>query len=98
MINFFGDLGGSVGLGGGVKTDLGINVVEGARLGGVMSIRGSNWITDHLGQAADWMGEALDAVQEEIDAYMESKKSGGGIMGSVMGGVDFVGDDLLNLW
>ena len=91
-------MGGAIGLGGGAKTSLGINPIDGGRLGGVMGMRGVTVISDHLSSAADWMDTVLDEVQKEIDEYMEAEKAQGGFRGRVMGGVDYVGDKLLNLW
>ena len=98
MIHFSGDMSGTVGLGGGVKTDFGVHTVDGARLGGIWAIRGINYISDHLDAVGEWMDEAIDEVQVKIDEYMESKKSQGGISGMLAGAVDFIGDDLFNLW
>ena len=65
---------GTVGLGGGVKTDFGIHAVDGARLGGIWGIRGINYISDHMDAVAKWTEEAIDEVQKNIDDYMEKKK------------------------
>lgn len=98
MIHFSGDLSGTVGLGGGVKTDFGVHTVDGARLGGIWAIRGINYISDHLDAVGQWMDKAIDEVQVKIDDYMEAKKRKGGISGMLAGAVDFIGDDLFNLW
>ena len=98
MISFSGNMSGTVGLGGGVNTDFGVHAVDGARLGGIWSIRGINYISDHLEGVATWTGQAIDEVQKRIDEYMEEKKSAGGISGFFASTVDFIGDDLFNLW
>ena len=97
MLSFTSKMGGAIGLGGGVKTSLGINPIDGGRLGDVMGMRGVTLISDTLSSAADWMDTVLDEVQKEIDDYMEEEKTQGDFMGWVMGGVDYVGDKLLNL-
>ena len=74
MIHFSGNMSGTVGLGGGVKTDFGIHAVDGARLGGIWGIRGINCISDHMDAVAKWTEEAIDEVQKNIDDYMEKKK------------------------
>ncbi len=98
MISFSGNMSGTVGLGGGVNTDFGIHAVDGARLGGIWSIRSINYISDHLDAVATWTEEAIDEVQKSIDEYMEEKKAAGGISGMVAGAVDFIGDDLFGWW
>ena len=98
MISFSGNMSGTVGLGGGVKTDFGVHAVDGARLGGIWSIRGINYISDHLEGVATWTEEAIDEVQKKIDEYMEAKKDQGGLSGMVAGAIDFIGDDLFNWW
>ena len=98
MIHFSGNMSGTVGLGGGVKTDFGIHAVDGARLGGIWGIRGINYISDHMDAVAKWTEEAIDEVQKNIDDYMEKKKEAGGISGMLAGAADFIGDDLFNWW
>ena len=89
---------GTVGLGGGVKTDFGVHAVDGARLGGIWSIRGINYISDHMDAVATWTEEAIDEVQKKIDEYMEAQKEEGGFSGMVASAVDFIGDDLFGWW
>jgi hypothetical protein len=98
MLHISGGLSTTIGLGGGVKTDLGVHMVDGARLGGVWSIRGINYLTGQMEGVSKWTSEVLNAVQKRIDQYMEESKSKGGVWGGIMRGVDFIGDDLLNLW
>ena len=98
MLHFSGNMSGTVGLGGGVNTDFGVHAVDGARLGGIWSIRGINYIADHMDAVATWTEEAIDEVQKQIDEYMEEKKEAGGISGMVASAVDFIGDDLFNWW
>lgn len=98
MIEFSGSLNGTVGLGGGVKTDLGINPIDMGRLGGVMSMKGITWMSDQVEAVAKWIDEVIDELQRRFDAYLEEEKQQGGFSGMLSSGIDFIGDDLLNLW
>ena len=98
MLKFSGNMSGTIGLGGGVKTDFGVHAVDGARLGGIWAIRGINYISDHLESVSTWTEEAIDEVQKHIDEYMEEKKEQGGISGMLARATDFIGDDIFNLW
>jgi len=98
MIEASGSLGGSFGLGGGVKTSVGVNAVDGVRLGGVMAMRGTTWLSDALPQALSWLDDVEEELAQRVDAYLTQKENEGGIGGFFAGAVDFIGDDLLGLW
>lgn len=97
-IKMNGDLNGAIGLGGGAKTSLDLDAVDGIRFGGVIALRGVEWIKDHIGGAASWANQIIDEAQLRIDNYMEEQKAKGGIGGWFAGAVDWVGDDLFDLW
>ena len=86
------------GLGGGAKTKVGLHAVDGVRLAGVMSMRGTTWLADQVGEAGKWLDDVSDELRQKVDEYMEEQKQEGGIQGAFMSGVDFVGDKLLRLW
>lgn len=98
MINVSAELGGTVGLGGKVKTDLKLGASNGARFVGLMAMRGQSWLLEKIGEAAAWLDEATDHVRAEIDNYMEAKKAQGGLSGIMATAADFWGDRVFNLW
>ena len=98
MIDVGGSMSSALGLGGGVKTNVGLHAIEGPRLAGVMGMRGTTWLADQVSEASKWLDQVVDEIQKEIDEYFEEKKRRGGFFGYVSRGVDYVGDDLLNLW
>ena len=81
-----------------MKTDLGINPIEMGRLGGVMSMKGITWMSDQVQEVAQWLDEVIEELQNRFDAYLEEEKQQGGFSGMLSRGVDFIGDDLLDLW
>jgi hypothetical protein len=93
-----GDLNGAIGLGGGAKTSLDLDAVDGIRFGGVLALRGVEWIKDHIAGAAAWTQQIISEAQRRIDAYMEEKKAKGGWKGAMASAVDWLGDDLFDLW
>ena len=48
MIEVSGKVGGTFGLGGGVKTKIGLNAVDGVRLVGVLGMKGMNWLSEAI--------------------------------------------------
>jgi hypothetical protein len=72
--------------------------VDGVRLIGVLGMKGMNWLSDAVPEAAAWLDEVFDEIQLAVDNYLESKKQQGGFGGFAASAVDLVGDDLLNLW
>ena len=98
MISVSGELGGTVGLGAKVKTDLKLGLVNGIRFVGLMAMRGSTWLMDKIGDAAEWFDEVTDRVGQQVDDYMEEQKAKGGFSGAVAGVADFLGDKIFNLW
>lgn len=98
MIEASGSMGGSFGLGGSVKTSVGLHAVDGVRLGGVMAMKGATWLADTLPAAKQWLNSIEEELDKKIDMMLEEKKKQGGFGGFVAGAVDFVGDDLFNLW
>lgn len=93
-----GNLNGAIGLGAGAKTSLDLDAVDGVRFGGVLAMRGVEWIKKHIGGAASWTDQAIDECRTRIDAYLEEKKAEGGWSGMWSSAVDWVGDDLFDLW
>ena len=55
MIEVSGKVGGTFGLGGGVKTKIGLNAVDGVRLVGVLGMKGMNWLSEAIPEAVAWM-------------------------------------------
>jgi hypothetical protein len=98
MISVSGELGGTVGLGAKVKTDLKLGIVNGVRFVGLMAMRGSTWLMDKISDAAEWFDEVTDMVRQEVDDFMEAEKAKGGFSGAVAGVADFLGDKVFNLW
>ena len=98
MIEASGSFGGSFGLGGSAKTSVGLHAVDGVRLGGVLAMKGATWLSDTLPAAKQWLQNVEEELDKKIDQYLEAKKQEGGVSGFFAGAVDFVGDDLLNLW
>jgi hypothetical protein len=97
-INVSGSLAGTVGLGVGVHTDLMLDAIDGVRFAGVLGMRGTEWLKDAIQEASSWYDEAVDVVQEKIDEFMEEEKAEGGFSGAVATAVDWLGDDLFDLW
>ena len=97
-INVSGTMSGTVGLGAGVHTDLMLDAIDGVRFAGVLFMRGTEWLKESLKQAADWYDQAVDLIQAKIDEYMEAEKAEGGWSGALATAVDWVGDDLFDLW
>jgi hypothetical protein len=97
-INVSGSLAGTVGLGAGVHTDLMLDAIDGVRFAGVLAMRGTEWLKDAIKEAGDWYDQAIDVVQDKIDEYMEAEKAQGGFSGALASAVDWVGDDLFDLW
>ena len=98
MLEVGGKIGGTFGLGAGIKTKVGLNPVDGVRFVGVLGMKGMNWLSDAIPEAAAWFEQVVDEVQIQTDNYLENKKQNGGFSGFAAGVVDFFGDDLLNLW
>ena len=98
MIEAGTTLGGSFGLGGKTKTSVGLHAVDGVRLGGVMAMKGATWLADTLPAAKKWLEDLEAELDKKIDEYLELKKQKGGIKGFAASAIDFVGDDLLNMW
>ena len=61
-------------------------------------MRGTEWLKEALAQASDWYDDAVDVIQAKIDEYMEAEKAQGGFSGALATAVDWVGDDLFDLW
>ncbi len=97
-INVSGSLAGTVGLGAGVHTDLILDAIDGVRFAGVLFMRGTEWLVKALEQASDWYDDAVDIIQAKIDEWMEEEKAEGGWSGALATAVDWVGDDLFDLW
>ncbi|MCB9780118.1 MAG: hypothetical protein H6742_16245 [Alphaproteobacteria bacterium] len=97
-IRLSGKLHGAFGIGGGLKTSVDLDAVDGVRFAGVVGLRGIEWIKKEIGGVDEWMDQAIDDIQERIDAYLEAEKAEGGFDGWVAGAVDWLGDDLLDLW
>ncbi len=97
-INVSGSMAGTVGLGAGVRTDLMLDAINGVRFAGVLGMRGTEWLKDALQEAAAWTDQAVDLIQAKIDEYIEAEKAEGGFSGAVASAVDWVGDDLFDLW
>ena len=93
-----GNLNGAIGIGGGATTSLDLDAVDGARFGGVLAMRGVEWIKKHIGGAASWADQAIQECRTRVDAYLEEKKAEGGWGGMWSSAVDWVGDDLFDLW
>ena len=97
-INVSGTMSGTVGLGVGVHTNLLLDAIDGVRFAGVLFMRGTEWLKDALAQASDWYDQAVDVIQAKIDEYMEAEKAEGGFSGAMATAVDWIGDDLFDLW
>ena len=97
-INVSGSMSGTVGLGAGVHTDLMLDAIDGVRFAGVLFMRGTEWLKEALKEASDWYDQAVDLIQLEIDEYMEAEKAEGGFSGAMATAVDWIGDDLFDLW
>jgi hypothetical protein len=97
-INVSGTMSGTVGLGAGVHTDLMLDAINGVRFAGVLFMRGTEWLKEALKEAKDWYDQAVDLIQLKIDEYMEAEKAEGGWSGALATAVDWVGDDLFDLW
>ena len=67
-------------------------------LGGVMSMRGITWLSDQVQEAAKWIEEVIEELQRRFDNYLEEQNQQGGFSVFLSKGIDFVGDDLLDLW
>jgi hypothetical protein len=61
-------------------------------------MKGATWLADALPAVKNWLKEVEVELDKKLDAYLEEKKKQGGVGGFFAGAVDFVGDDLLNLW
>ena len=88
----------SFGLGGKTKTSVGLHAVDGVRLGGVMAMKGATWLADTLPAAKQWLESVEEQLDKKIDESLELKKERGGIKGVAARAIDFVGDDLFNMW
>ena len=98
MIEVSGKIGATFGLGAGIKTNVGLHAVDGVRLIGVLGVKGMNWLTEAIPEAAAWLDQVIDEIQVQTDNYLENEKRKGGWSGFAAGAVDFLGDNLLNLW
>jgi len=97
-IEVSGNLGGTLGLGGDVSTDVSVNAVDGVRLLGIIGMKGVNTIADVADSVREWIDVATADLMEFVDEALEAEKAEGGFSGTVASAVDFLGDSVFNLW
>lgn len=93
-----GDLNGAIGIGGGAKTSLDLDAIDGIRFGGVLALRGMEWIKDVIAGAGGMGGQLVAEGKRRVDAWMEEKKKAGGVSGFFAKSADWLGDDVFDLW